>query len=168
MAVNNDKTHLWKTDVERSIDFYNDWFLRFAPDTFRSQRAETTARVAYALELTDYLRNVSPQTLRDNPGILPILRMICAPPLARERLVGLAHLNKNLMNVRIHRGQETVNIPIDCVIQPRAASSGDFPILIEAKSAGDVTNTNKRRKEEAQKYHRLTSEFGPSIKSVSF
>ncbi|MHB8576469.1 MAG: XamI family restriction endonuclease, partial [Dehalococcoidia bacterium] len=42
-----------------------------------------------------------------------------------------------------------VNIPIDVVIQPKAAHPGDFPILIEAKSAGDFTNTNKRCKEEA-------------------
>ncbi len=33
MPINADKPHLWKSDVERSIDFYNDWFIRFAPDT---------------------------------------------------------------------------------------------------------------------------------------
>ena len=36
----------------------------------------------------------------------------------------------------------------------------NFPILIEAKSAGDFTNTNKRRKEEAQKIHQLRSAYG--------
>ena len=30
MPINADKPHLWKADVEKSIDFYNDWFLRFA------------------------------------------------------------------------------------------------------------------------------------------
>ena len=84
MTVNADKPRLWKADVEQSIDFYNDWFLRFAPETFRLQRAETTIQVANALEMTDYLRNVRPEVLQANPGILPMLRMICAPPLARE------------------------------------------------------------------------------------
>lgn len=39
MPINADKPHLWKTDVERSIDFYNDWFIRFAPET---KKARTT------------------------------------------------------------------------------------------------------------------------------
>ncbi len=44
-----------------------------------------------------------------------------------------------------------VNIPIDTVIMPKDSKPGDFPLLIEAKSAGDFTNTNKRRKEERTK-----------------
>jgi hypothetical protein len=44
-----------------------------------------------------------------------------------------------------------VNIPIDAVIMPFQSERGDLPLLIEAKSAGDFTNTNKRRKEEAIK-----------------
>jgi hypothetical protein len=44
-----------------------------------------------------------------------------------------------------------VNIPVDVAIMPMQASLGDLPLLIEAKSAGDFTNVNKRRKEEAQK-----------------
>lgn len=45
---------------------------------------------------------------------------------------------------------KAVNIPIDTVIMPRQAVSGTFPLLIEAKSAGDFTNTNKRRYEYEQ------------------
>ena len=49
-------------------------------------------------------------------------------------------------------GQERfVNIPIDVVIMPHKAKASDLPLLIEAKSAGDFTNVNKRRKEEAAK-----------------
>lgn len=288
MAINADKPHLWKADVERSIDLYNDWFLRFAPETFRAQRADTTDQVAEALRLTDFLRDISAERLRASPGILPILRMVCAPPLARDRLTGLAHLNKNLvlamegtpetpprmpprmpiteqteqlqricdtvieladrdlftwleagnepaeeqfaraamvvadrlcgaaadpiirnaqerrqletigawlsshsythlapsgvedvmqmppgtfafrMNVRVGEGQAAVNLPVDCVIQPHYAHLGDVPILVEAKSAGDATNTNKRRKEEAQKYRQLVSRFGASVRYVLF
>ncbi len=49
MPINSDKTQRWKIDVEKSIDFYNDWFLRFAPGTYRTQRAKTTKEVAKAL-----------------------------------------------------------------------------------------------------------------------
>jgi hypothetical protein len=54
------------------------------------------------------------------------------------------------MNVTIEQESagKTVNIPIDAVVMPKTAESGDFPLLIEAKSAGDFTNVNKRRKED--------------------
>ncbi len=45
---------------------------------------------------------------------------------------------------------------------------GDFPLLIEAKSAGDFTNTNKRRKEEATKVAQLRSTYGKRIRYVLF
>lgn len=54
----------------------------------------------------------------------------------------------------------TVNIPIDVAIMPRASKAGSLPILVEAKSAGDFTNTNKRRKEEAQKVTQLRATYG--------
>ncbi|MDT8390005.1 MAG: XamI family restriction endonuclease [Lentisphaeria bacterium] len=288
MPINMDKPHLWKADAERSIDFYNDWFLRFAPDTFRTQRRETARQVKVALKKTDLLKDISPEILRENPGILPILRMVCAPPIARDRLVGLAHLSKNLvtsmeghqgkppripprmkktemleqlqritdtvmeltdrdlfpwietgtdptpksadraamivadrlcgvasdpiirnaqekrqlsalsawlmakgyeeispnrvktvcdlspghfafrMNVPVQDGVNSVNIPVDCVVQPFSAKKGGVPILVEAKSAGDETNTNKRRKEEAQKFSQLKKQFGESVSYILF
>jgi hypothetical protein len=45
----------------------------------------------------------------------------------------------------------TVKIPVDAIIQPKDAHLPHLPVLIEAKSAGDFTNVNKRRKEEATK-----------------
>jgi hypothetical protein len=51
MKLNADKPHLWKADVERSIDSYNDWFLRFAPTTYRAQRKIRTKEVREAFEL---------------------------------------------------------------------------------------------------------------------
>jgi hypothetical protein len=48
-------------------------------------------------------------------------------------------------------GGTQVKIPIDAVIMPKRAKAKDFPIFFEAKSAGDFTNVNKRRKEEAVK-----------------
>ena len=48
------------------------------------------------------------------------------------------------MNLAVGRTLK-VNIPVDVVIQPKTLRKDRLPILIEAKSAGDFTNTNKRR-----------------------
>jgi hypothetical protein len=61
--------------------------------------------------------------------------------------------------VKLEGGVQSVNIPIDAVIMPKKSKAGDFPIFFEAKSAGDFTNTNKRRKEEAQ----LRSTYGNKV-----
>ncbi len=288
MPINADKPHLWKTDVERSIDFYNDWFIRFAPETYRTQRKIATHTVLDAFAKTNNLTRILPEVLLEDPGLLPILRMVTAPPLARDRLMGLAHVGKSLIaamegkeNVAprlpkrmpaakldenlqklcdvlaelidrdlipwigskgrpstlqvdraatviadrmcgassdpiIRNAQEkrqlatlkgwlkrngykaittqqakdpyamplgtftfrlslpagsrksSVKIPIDCVVKPLTAKEGAFPVLIEAKSAGDATNTNKRRKEEAQKFRQLKEWYGDSVNFVLF
>lgn len=49
---------------------------------------------------------------------------------------------------------------------PGTAKAGEFPLLLEAKSAGDYTNTNKRRKEEATKFHQLRSEYGEQVRLI--
>ena len=73
-----------------------------------------------------------------------------------------------IVPVKLVDGTRDVNIPIDVVIQPHSAHSGDFPLLIEAKSAGDFTNTNKRRKEEAQKILQLRQTYGPDVRLVLY
>jgi hypothetical protein len=59
----------------------------------------------------------------------------------------------------------SVKIPIDAVIQPRKATLPNLPILVEAKSASDFTNVNRRRKEEGIKinYLRATHADGWSL-----
>lgn len=288
MLINADKPNLWKADVERSIDFYNDWFIRFAPETYRTQRRLTTAAVLDAFEKTGNLTRIAPEVLHAHPGLLPILRMVTAPPLARDRLMGLAHVGKSLIGALegkenfparlpqrmgtaellenflkicnvltdlidddlipwvasgkkpskseldraatviadrmcgassdpiIRNAQEkrqlaalkswlrkngykevsskeakdplampagaftfrlslsagtstsSVKIPIDCVVKPLGAKVSEFPVLIEAKSAGDATNTNKRRKEEAQKFRQLKEKYGDGVKFVLY
>lgn len=286
MAINRDKPDLWKNDIAKSVDFYNDWFMNFAPKAFRNTRTITSQRVEDALAATNNLTNISPTLLKEHPYVLPILRMSTCPPIARDRLIGLAGVSPNLVgnmenedNPRVpprmkldvldsqlvkisniiekmadpdifiwvgrgdpatsgevHRAativadrlcgavsdpiirnaQErrqlesistylknrgyvyidkgtgnkfnqmnpgsfsfhtnvpvrlnmdieengTVNIPVDVVIMPRSSHKGDMPILIEAKSAGDFTNVNKRRKEEAQKMQQLKNTYGTSI-----
>lgn len=61
-----------------------------------------------------------------------------------------------------------VNIPVDVVVQPYKLRKSRLPILIEAKSAGDFTNTNKRRKEEATKIHQLQATYGDGVSFVLF
>lgn len=282
MAVNLDKPQRWKEDVALSVDMYNQWFLDFAPGTFRSTRITATASVEASLNLTSYLRNIRPETMKATPSILSTLRMATCPPLAVDRLIGLAGVNPNLVKsmekenrlparmsaatlnqelqkigdivermadpdifVWLARGDEptqeeihraativadrlcgaqanpiirneqekrqlakvkawleargytevesgarvdfqdmdpgtfsfrlnvrvrgdTVNIPVDAVIMPLNANAGDLPLLIEAKSAGDFTNTNKRRKEEATKMAQLRESYGDGVSFVLF
>ncbi len=280
MAINADRPQQWKKDIAASVDLFNRWFIKFAPKTYRDTRVKTTEIVAEALTLTDDLRSITPEVLAEHPKVLPTLRMSTAPPLARDRLVGLAYANKNLVLVMesggipprldkttlrkelgnicstirqlldkdifpwleggespsgteryrastivadrlcgamadpiVRNAQEQrqlalieaylkekgyrkkapsgpivdmepgtfafrvnvpvgsarkVNIPIDVVIQPKVPRRGRIPILIEAKSAGDFTNTNKRRKEEATKIHQLTATHGDGAKLVLF
>lgn len=52
-----------------------------------------------------------------------------------------------------------VNTPIDVVIMPLNPKR-NTPVLVECKSAGDFTNTNKRRKEEDAKVSQLRATYG--------
>jgi len=280
--INADKPCLWKADIAASVDRFNQWFMDFAPEAFRSTRVETTEHVKRALLATSDLRALNAATLKANPSALPTLRMCTAPPLAVDRLVGLAGVSKNLVgrmekgklptkmaaadldteltkicgilsrlldrdiflwldnrkgptdhererastivadrlcsavaNPIVRNAQEQrqlaligdyldrhgyrkqphpsdkplrdmepgtytfrmnvpvgkthrVNIPIDVVIQPKKLRKDRLPILIEAKSAGDFTNTNKRRKEEATKIHQLQATYGETVTFVLF
>ena len=68
------------------------------------------------------------------------------------------------MNVPVTlQGGKSVNIPVDAVIMPLSRKKGEMPIFFEAKSAGDFTNTNKRRKEETVKMSQLKATYGPSV-----
>jgi hypothetical protein len=280
--INADKPHLWKADVAASVDQFNQWFMRFAPEAFRSTRIKTTEHVKAALLATRDLRSLDAATLRANPGALPTLRACAAPPLAVDRLVGLSGASKSLIgtmeegklaarmktelldenlgkvcavlvtlldrdifpwldakkgptdherdrastivadrlcctgtNTIVRNAQEQrqlallggwldrrgyrkqphppgrpptdmeagtyafrmnlavgesakVNIPIDVVVQPKKPRKDRLPVLVEAKSAGDFTNTNKRRKEEATKIHQLKGTFGKDVCFILF
>lgn len=282
MVINADKPHLWKQDIAASVDLFNTWFMKFAPSTYRETRLKTTEFVREALSLTNDLRSITPEVLAKYPKVLPTLRMSTAPPLARDRLIGLAQANKNLI-LKMEEGaipprlqkailaenlkricailgrlldndifpwietgtdpseeeryrastivadrlcgsvadpiirnaqeqrqlalieeylsergyikrpplsratisamdpgtfafrvnlpvgdQRKVNVPIDVVIQPKVPPKDGMPILIEAKSAGDYTNTNKRRKEEATKIRQLRETYGHDANLVLF
>lgn len=281
MPVNLNKPQQWLSDIVQSVDMYNDWFMKFAPQAFRTTRVQTTKDVEAALHATDNITNIQPVLICKHPEILPTLRMSTCPPLAVDRLIGLSGVSTNLVKTmelekklparmkaaevdlqlakiatiiekltdpdifvwltrktpptrtEIHRaativadrlcgsvanpiirnaqekrqlaaikvwlearsykqlpggdgtrfdamppgtfsfrtnvpvklegGEQSVNIPIDAVIMPKKAKIGEFPIFFEAKSAGDFTNTNKRRKEEAAKMAQLRSTYGNKV-----
>ena len=63
---------------------------------------------------------------------------------------------------------KTVNIHVDVVVMPIEAKTSELPLLIEAKSAGDFTNVNKRRKEEATKMNQLRRTYGQYVNYILF
>ena len=97
MAVNLDKPHLWKADIAQSVDMYNDWFMNFAPKAFRETRVQATKDVKATLKATNNLTNVEPSILRKHPESLSTLRMSTCPPLAVDRLIGLARVPNSLV-----------------------------------------------------------------------
>jgi hypothetical protein len=97
MAINADKPHLWKADTRASVDRFNQWFMKFAPNAYRDTRKRTVKSVERCLKLTEDLTTISPDVIRANPSILPALRMSTCPPLARDRLIGLADSTKGLV-----------------------------------------------------------------------
>jgi len=92
-----------------------------------------------------------------HPSDLPITAMV----------PGTFSFRQNIP-VKIGNGSHTISIPVDVAIQPHQPAPGNFPILIEAKSAGDFTNVNKRRKEEAKKFEQLQSSYGPNASLYLF
>jgi hypothetical protein len=107
MSINCDKPHLWKAVIQASVDLFNKWFTKFAPKAYRETRLETTKQVQEGLLMTKDLTAITPEVLKEHPGILPMLRMATCPPLARDRLVGLAYTKKSLVEA-----MESGRIPV--------------------------------------------------------
>jgi hypothetical protein len=66
------------------------------------------------------------------------------------------------VNVQVgdeERSQQ-LNVPVDVAIMPLQAKPTELPLMVEAKSAGDFTNPNKRWKEEATKIDNLRARYG--------
>ncbi len=97
MTINRNNPDQWKKDIAQSVDLYNTWFMEFAPKAFRETRLITVERVEKALKITKNLTDISTALLKEYPEILPILRMSTCPPIARDRLVGLAGISKTLV-----------------------------------------------------------------------
>ena len=73
------------------------------------------------------------------------------------------------LNIPAQLVDETqVNVPIDVAIKPVNSKVPGLPVLVEAKSAGDFTNVNKRRKEEADKVSNLRRSYAGDCLYVLF
>lgn len=120
--LNADKPGLWKADIAASVDVYNQWFLWFAPDTFRAERGRATQGVLAAFRQTSDLTDLSEAVVRAEPRVVAALRMCCAPPLARDRLAGLSRLSngpvKALEAGRVPKGGGPVISALASVIRP--------------------------------------------------
>jgi XamI restriction endonuclease len=143
--VNANKPDLWKPDIAASVDQFNQWFMRFAPEAFRSTRVKTTEHVKAALLATDDLRSLDAATLRANPGALPTLRMCTAPPLAVDRLIGLASANKSLIGsmeegklaARMKAELLDENLTKVCAVLTKLLDRDIFPWLDAGKAPTD-------------------------------
>ena len=134
MPINLDKPQQWKADIIKSVDMYNDWFMKFAPKAFRTTRIQTTKNVEAALYSTKNITNIQPVLMRKHPEILPTLRMSACPPLAVDRLIGLAGVSKNLVK----------SIEIDKKLPPRMPAAeidlqlAKIATIIEKLAAPDI------------------------------
>ena len=102
--INADKPYLWQTDIAASVDLYNRWFLEAAPRAYRETRTATAGKVLHAFRATDNLAAITPEVIAAKPAILQTLRMSTAPPMARDRLSGLAHTPRSLVKTLEEEG----------------------------------------------------------------
>src|SRR3990167_3901869 len=134
MAVNRDKPDLWKADIAQSVDMYNDWFMTFAPKAFRETRIQTTRDVEAALRSTGNLTDIQPETMRKHPEILPTLRMSTCPPLAVDRLIGLAGVSANL----VKRMELDKQLPQRMSVAAVDADLGRIAAIVEKMADPDI------------------------------
>jgi hypothetical protein len=134
MPVNLDKPQRWKADILQSVDMYNDWFMKFAPDAFRTTRIQTTREVEAALKATRNLTNIQPALIRKHPDILPTLRMSTCPPLAVDRLIGLAGIPPSV----VKRMEDKKKLPVRMSVAAIDAELAKITAIIEKMADPDI------------------------------
>jgi hypothetical protein len=142
MAVNRDKPNRWKVDIARSVDMFNDWFMKFAPKAFRDTRIQTTKDVEAALHSTRNLTNIRSETLRKHPEILATLRMSTCPSLAVDRLIGLADVSSNL----VKRMERDKKLPPRMAMPAVEAQLSKIADIIEKMAGPDIFVWLSRKK----------------------
>ncbi|MDR1355023.1 MAG: XamI family restriction endonuclease [Propionibacteriaceae bacterium] len=80
----------WKSDVAASVGMYNNWFFEAAPAAFHSSRHSAIKSVIEAFDATHQARDITAAVIKADPAVTSVLRMMTAPPIARDRLVGLS------------------------------------------------------------------------------
>lgn len=65
--LNLDKPQRWKQDIAQSVDYFNRWFITFAPEAFRAAREGTIERTQQTLQICADLRAITPEALKQKP-----------------------------------------------------------------------------------------------------
>ncbi len=94
---NRFRTDLWKIDSMKSVDYYNEWFMRSAPDAYKAARKGVVNHVKRTMADFGYLSEISGQNIIRHPDALSVLRACTAPPLAKDRLAGLSGTTRTLI-----------------------------------------------------------------------
>lgn len=97
VVANSDKREHWQEDIRKSVLQYNNWYMKKAPAIFDGVRERIAARVEEAFDATSNFAQITPSAIRNAPSIIQILRLSTAPPLARDRLIGLAEVKPSLV-----------------------------------------------------------------------
>ena len=112
MPINADKPHLWKKDVDASVDFYNDWFMRFAPKAYRDARKEAINGVQEAIQLTKNLTLLNPELFKSKSISSPNLADVYSAPNCKRSISWTgacgqtsSHLDGRGKNSTAHRHQ---------------------------------------------------------------
>ncbi len=90
---------LWQPDIDRSVAEYDEWYLAESPTMYADERERAVAEAAEAMSATNDFRSLNPDALVARPGALFVARMSVSPPMARDRFVGFAGVNKSLVTV---------------------------------------------------------------------
>jgi hypothetical protein len=153
MPINADKPHLWKADTRASVDQFNEWFMAYAPKAYRDTRGETVGHVERGLLATDDLTRITPEIIRESPAILPTLRMSTCPPLARDRLIGLADSSKNLVGC-LEEGKLPPLLSTDLLNQHLGRITGIISRMLDVDIFPWLAE--KRRPTEEERYRSST------------
>lgn len=87
----------WKEDSWKSVEFYNNWFVSFAPSAFLKARKGSLEKVLLTFAKTNDLQEITVDSIIKAPQIIEVLRMVTAPPLAQDRLIGLSYVKRTLL-----------------------------------------------------------------------
>lgn len=156
MPINADKLHLWKADVAQSIDFYSDWFIRFAPDTYRKQR---------------FIRTNDPLLSElEKKQLAALKRWLLRhgyKQIASEEVSNFDAMSHGTFTIlpALSAGQKKARVkaPIDCMVKPIRTSKRGQPFVLEIKSSGNATTTSRWCKKEAQQFTQLEERYGENI-----
>lgn len=139
MPINSDKTPRWKTDIAQSIDFYNDWFLRYrTKEVFASSKKTSILETRQYVLLNNWLlRHGYKQTASDEYGSLDTM------PSGSFSFCRTSSSGKKTTST---------NIPTYCIVNPIDACKVRRPVIIEAKSSESISSSVRSAKKDAKKF----------------